>query len=290
MDVQVQKVSTNWEVMPKGLTYYFIGQPKTWKTSAASKWSDKGHEGVLLIDTDLGGDFVDGANVVTVTELRTPTRYAMKDGNPVMKDGEQVVEEVPNDERGYMYRSGPKIGQPMPVYSFTEVYQWLRKSWKDLPYDTIAIDTIDRVNGWIEEIVVKELGISVMGEGEWGTDWGRARKRSLDVVRKLQRFLKSKAADLILISHSKTSAVTDGKVQLAPELPRGLGYALTAQADVIGYSTIPKGSTEAHLSFVSYDERTIGSRLRPLFQKDLKFDYETIKNEMITYQEEEEVS
>ena len=61
MDIQVRKVSTDWSKLPKGLTWYFIGQPKTGKTSQASKWSDKGAEGVLLIDTDLGSDFVNNA-------------------------------------------------------------------------------------------------------------------------------------------------------------------------------------------------------------------------------------
>jgi hypothetical protein len=54
------------------LTWYFIGQPKTGKTTAAANWSSKGAEGVLVIDTDLGADFVDGANVVTVTSLNPP--------------------------------------------------------------------------------------------------------------------------------------------------------------------------------------------------------------------------
>ena len=62
MDIQVRKVSTDWSKLPNGLTWYFIGQPKTGKTTQASKWSDKGSEGVLLIDTDLGSDFVNKAN------------------------------------------------------------------------------------------------------------------------------------------------------------------------------------------------------------------------------------
>ena len=39
MDINVRKVSTDWTTLPTGLTWYFIGQPKTGKTTQASKWS-----------------------------------------------------------------------------------------------------------------------------------------------------------------------------------------------------------------------------------------------------------
>jgi hypothetical protein len=285
--VEVRQVETDWSVMPGGVTYYFIGQPKTWKTSAAASWSDKGSSGVLVLDTDLGADFVDKANVVTVTGLRTPQRYVLdKEGNKKTSNSIDMVENVPNDERGYHYRTGPKKGETMAVYSFNEVYSWLLRDWEKLPYDTIVIDTIDKINGWVEELVIGELKITAMGEAEWGADWGRAKKRTVDIILKLQRFLKSKGANLIIISHSKTSTIQDGKVQLSPDLPKGLGNALTGLSEVIGYSTIIKGKEEAHISFESYDERSIGSRLRPLFQKVLKFDYETIKQELLTYEKE----
>lgn len=60
--------------MPGGLTYLIIGQPKTGKTTACASWSPKGSEGVIIIDTDLGSDFVNNANTVTVTSLNAPIR------------------------------------------------------------------------------------------------------------------------------------------------------------------------------------------------------------------------
>jgi hypothetical protein len=273
--------------MPSGLTYFFIGQPKTGKTTATSSWSEKGAEGVLIIDTDLGSDFTDKANVVTVTELNPPMREQMSDGKQIVKGGKPQFEIVPPEERGYRFRTGKEAGNPMPVYSMIEVYQWLSKEWDNLPYDTIVIDTIGQVNEWVETIVLQELGISAMGEGTWGADWGKARRKNLDVIKRFQTLTKKKGANLILISHSKTTTVTDGKAQLGPELPRGLGYSLAAKADVIGYCTADKDGGKYYISFEAYDERVVGSRLKPLAQKRLPFNYESVRNEILTYKKED---
>lgn len=288
MDIQVRKVSTDWSKLPKGLTWYFIGQPKTGKTTQASKWSDNGAEGVLLIDTDLGSDFVNNANTVTVTSLNTPTRSQMLEGKQVTKDGKPVIEAVPHDKRGYYNRTGDKIGEPMKVYSMLEVYLWLKDNLKSLPYDTIAIDTVDHINRWIEHEVCDERGQAAMGEGSsWGADWAQARKKNLDIIKKFQTLCKALGRNLVLISHAKNTVVTDGKSQLGPELPRGLSYALTASADVIGYATASKEDGKFYISFQAYDERTVGSRLKPLAQKVLDFDYDSVMKEILKYKEQE---
>ena len=286
MDVVVNKVSTNWDDVPGGLTWYFIGQPKTGKTTAASQWSKKGSEGVLLIDTALGADFVDDANVVTVNAVNPPLRELKKDGKTITKNGKTQTEIIPPKERGFKFRSGTKKGEAMPVYSMAEILSWLRNNWAKLPYDTIVIDTIDEVNKWIEASVLEELDIPSMGEGNWGADWGLARRKNLDIVVKFQKFVKQHGGNLVLISHSKATTITDGKAQLSPDLPRGLAYSLTAKADVIGYTTANRDNGQFYISFKSYDERTVGSRLRPLAQKDLLFNYSTVSNEILTYKEE----
>ena len=288
MDIQVRKVSTDWSKLPKGLTWYFIGQPKTGKSTQASKWSDKGSEGVLLIDTDLGSDFVNDANTITVTSLNPPTRIQMLDGKKVTKNGSAVVEPIPHDERGYYNRTGDKIGEPMQVYSMLEVYLWLKDNLKSLPYDTIVIDTVDYINRWIEQEVCDERGQAAMGEGSsWGADWAQARKKNLDIVKKFQTLCKALGRNLVLISHAKNTVVTDGKSQLGPELPRGLSYALTASADVIGYAMANKEDGKFYISFQAYDERTVGSRLKPLAQKVLDFDYDSVMKEILKYKEQE---
>jgi hypothetical protein len=288
MDLKIRKVSTDWSSLPKGLTWYFIGQPKTGKTTQASRWSDKGADGVLLIDTDLGSDFVNNANTVTVTSLNTPTRPKMIDGKQVTEKGTPVIESVPNNEREYYHRTGDKVGEPMEVYSMVEVYFYLKENLKKLPYDTIVIDTIDHINRWIEAAVCDERGQTAMGEGSsWGADWAQARKKNLDIIKKFQLLCKSLGRNLVLISHAKSTVITDGKSQLGPELPRGLSYALTASADVIGYATANKEDSKFYISFQAYDERTVGSRLKPLAQKVLEFDYNSVMNEILKYKEQE---
>ena len=136
MEIQPRTVSTDWSRLPGGLTWYFIGQPKTGKTTASANWSSRGAEGVLLIDTDGGADFVDGANVVTCTSLNSPK---IIDKNKI----EQVI--APEDRD---YYSG--AGKPMAVYSLFEVYAWLKRNWKKLGYETLVIDTVDVVNDWIQ--------------------------------------------------------------------------------------------------------------------------------------------
>ena len=289
MDIKIRKVSTNWEVLPTGLTWYFIGQPKTGKTTQASKWSSKGSEGVLLIDTDLGSDFADKANTITVTSVNTPTRPSMVDDKQVTKDGKPVMEVIPNDERGYYHRTGDDVGQPMEVYSMVEVYHYLKDNFKELPYDTIAIDTIDHINRWIEQEVCDERGQTAMGEGSsWGADWAQARKKNIDILKRFQTLCKSLSKNLVIISHAKNTVVTDGKSQLGPELPKGLAYAVTASADVIGYAMANKEDGKFYISFQAYDERTVGSRLRPLAQKTLPFDYNSVISEILKYKEETE--
>jgi hypothetical protein len=41
------------------------------------------------------------------------------------------------------------------------------------------------------------------------------------------------------------------------------------------------------ISFVAFDERTIGSRLRPLAGKRLPFSYAAVKAEVLAYKEQE---
>jgi|TARA_R100000789_G_scaffold30889_1_gene34501 hypothetical protein len=288
MDIKVRSISTDWSVMPGGLTWYFIGQPKTGKTTAASGWSEQGQKGVLLLDTDLGVDFVDGANTVTVASLNPPEENVLEKGEQVYnKKGQPQTKIVSPEKRGFYHRIGKNKGKPMEVYSLQEIFMWLHDDWDKLKYDTVVIDTIDEVNGWIEKEVTKELNIDAMGEGQWGADWGKARRRNIDIVKRFQGFLKSKGAALILISHSKSTQIQDSKVQLSPDLPRGLAYALTAKADVIGYCTADKDSKGYYISFQAYDERTVGSRLKPLAQKTLELSYESIKEQISTYEKEE---
>ena len=217
---------------------------------------------------------------------KSPVRVQMKDGVAVTKNGQEVIEIVPTDERGFYYRTGEKRGQQCHVYSLAEILADLMKNWDKYPYDTVVLDTIDQVNTWIEDVVKNDLGIANMGDGSWGSDWAAAKKKNADIVKKLQDFMKKVGGNLILTSHAKQTAMTDDKVQLSPNLPSGLGRALCAKADVIGYATIDKATQDYFISFEGYDERMVGSRLKPLAQKLIPFSYEAVINEIKSYKEE----
>jgi hypothetical protein len=292
MNIKVQNVKTDWTLMPSGVTWLFVGQPKSGKTTAASKWSEKGADGVLIIDTESGTDWCEDANVIHCNSINIPFQSEVKDGVklPVTKkvNGKDIPVPIPPEERGFYCRTGKDKGKPMPVYSMVEILNWLRKEWDKLPYDTIVIDTISAVNEWIERIVQTELGINAMGEGSWGSDWALARKKNVDIMVRLQQLMKKYAGNLIINAHSKSTMVTDGKAQLSPDLPRGLSASLVAKADVIGYTTVNKDGSIYEISFKSYDERTIGSRLKPLAQKTLPLEYQAIKDEIVNYKKESE--
>ena len=142
--IKVDKVSVNWgKDALQGLTWFIIGPPKTGKTTAISKWSPKGTDGVVLIDTDLGSNFVDGLNRVLVTSLFPPKKVKLtSDGKHLTVNGKPqydgVIEPI---DRGFK-----KAGKPIEAYSVIEVLTLLENEWDDLPYDTIAIDTVDKIN------------------------------------------------------------------------------------------------------------------------------------------------
>lgn len=271
--------------MPGGLTWLFIGQPKTAKTTQSAKWSEKGKEGVLVLDANLGADLVEGGcNRIPITSINPPREKIFdEDGNELDNSEEPII---PAIDRGYYHRTGPDKGKPMEVWSMAEVLVFLKKNWDKLPYDTVTIDTVGDINDWIEDIVKKELNISSIGEAAFGADWGMARRKNVDILGKFQRFLVSKGATLVLVGHSKITSIVDGQSQLQLALPAGLARTLAGGVDVIGYTTISKETGEPEITFSNYQERQIGSRLRPLFQRTVPFSYEAVKEVIVNYEKE----
>ena len=287
--LEINKIKTNWkDGLPSGLTWFIIGQPKTGKTTAASKWSNKGNAGVLIIDTDRGGQYVEGASIVPCISLHTPIRKKVtKDGKQIVKNGKPEYEKIPPNERDYYYTTGENKGKPKSVYSLDEIYKALNEEFIKMPYDTLVIDTINIINTWSEAKVIKELGIKAMGDADFGKDWGRAKNTTLSYVIKFQQLIHRTAKNLVLISHSKQTTMVDNKAQLSPEMPRGIASAICGKSDVIGYTTGSNKDKKYEISFQAYDERSIGSRLRPLAQKKLPLSYDAIIKEVNSYKETE---
>ena len=269
--IEINKIQYKSSDDVSGLTWYILGQPKTGKTTQTSKWSNTGSEGVIVLDTDLGTDFLENANVVPITSVYPPRRDTDSNGLPT---GDNEI--VPATERGYVHKSGPNAGKPIAVYSIGEIIQALHSEQGLGGFDTIVIDTIDKINEWCETIVKNELGVEDLSKTHFGSGWSKARDMVLDIVVEFQNYAKKNRKNLVLVSHSKESQITDNKVQLGPALPAGLGKKLVAMSDAIGYSTVDKETQKPILSFEAYDERTIGSRIPNLHNKVFEFDYDTI--------------
>lgn len=293
IDIKPQTVKANHNELPTGLVWYIIGQPKSGKTTALSKWSPDGNKGVLIIDTDMGADFVDGANIIPCSSINPPQRIVMENGEPKLeKDGSKIYEIIPPDERGFVYRYGKDKGKQMAVYSLSEIVTYLYQNFDKLPYDTIVLDTIDKVNGWNEARTCHALGIDAMGEGQYGADWAHAKAGVMRTFTALRDLTRSKGGNLVIVSHAKETSMLAAKgkkqkaqVQLGPALPSGLTTKLTGASDIIGYTTGADGDDVYQISFNAYDERKIGSRIRAIAQKELKFDYQEILKEIAEYKE-----
>jgi len=289
--MEVQRIQNDWSQMPTGLLYYFIGPPKTGKTTQASRWSTKGSEGVILLDTDMGADFVDNANIIPITSLAPPLRNVLdKNGKAIVTavNGRETVktEKVPPEQRGYCYRTGKKRGTPMPVYSLIEAIDWLKINWKDLPYDTIAIDTVDKINEWQEELIKERFCVEAIADVEMGKGWTIPKDNLLSSIYSLKTFIRNVGGTLVITSHSKDTITVDKKVQLVPDIPKGLGKGLCKMAEVIGFTTCNKANGKFYISFTQYEERNIGSRLEPLKNKRFIFDYKVIEDEIKRFKKE----
>ena len=299
--IQPRKVSAPTNELPRGLVWYIIGQPKSGKTTALSKWSAKGVDGTLIIDIDLGADFVDGANVIPCTSLYPPVRTKVPknpvvDGKPLFdKDGHDTdtQEIIPPEERGFFYRNGPDVGKPMPVYSLQEILAWLSDNLDTLPYTTVVIDTIDKVVGWYEQETFQHFGVTALGEVPFGADYGYLKERTLKMFNLFKTLFKKRGMDFVIVSHSKETTIVpaQGKKkaqkQLGPALGGAIATKLLGEADIIGYSRGEDSNGTYTISFEAYDEVKVGSRVRAIAQKELPFDYNVIAQTIAEYSEEE---
>ena len=153
MNIEINKNQSMEEMssqLPDGITWFFIGQPKTWKTSAASKWSDKGTDGTLIIDADLGADFVPDANNITVTCLNPPTRVKTVDGKVTNKmnwdtffDPENINLDEPNEPVIKMAQMFHEEGFKIVIFSgrndrsFHTTVEWLKIH--EVPHDLLVM-------------------------------------------------------------------------------------------------------------------------------------------------------
>lgn len=257
------------------------GQPKTGKTTQAAKWSDKGKDGVLVIDMDMGADHVE-CNRIPVTSLNPPTEK--------IKTAEGTETKIiPPEERGFLFKAGPRKGEPMPVYSLRETLQFIMKKVKNdnFEYETVVLDTVDALNELVEESVMEEMGIDGMGQAGYGQDWNKSKEKNLQLLENFIRLTKKNAVNVLLVCHTKQRSIQeDGTVQESPALPRGLSDALQGKMTFI-CNVKRNQQGEPIADFKSFSEKQLGSRLEALDNVQIPFSYEAFKEQIQNYEEED---
>ena len=108
-----------------------------------------------------------------------------------------------------------------------------------LIYQTIALDTIDTVNEWVEQEVCSELGIAQMGEAGYGLDWGKSREQTRNVV----KILASLPVNLLILAHSRWAIVNEVNVGHTIDLPGKLARFTMADIENIIFISISKDGT-----------------------------------------------
>jgi hypothetical protein len=277
----------NHNQVPVGYVMFVFGHPKTHKTTELSRWSKKGTEGTLVIDTDNGATYIDDVNRIIVNTINPPMRILLNDkGKPVKgTKGETLTEPIPPEERGVFYQSGEDIGKPMPVYSLSEVLDWLMTEVNkpDFPYDAVVIDTLDIICEIKQDEIAKELK-TPFGTAGFGKDYGMLKDSIRGIVKKFTNTLKPKGINFILVSHAKDKVKFEGEgrnvkptVQLSSTLNAGVANIVSSMAEIIGYVSINKdlGDQVAEITFDNSDEQHIGSRIKALSGKTIEFNYET---------------
>jgi len=109
----------------------------------------------------------------------------------------------------------------------------------ELIYKTIALDTIDTVNEWVEQEVCSELGIAQMGEAGYGLDWGKSRSQTRNVI----KILSSLPVNLLILAHSRWAIVNEVNVGHTIDLPGKLARFAMADIENIIYISVNKDGT-----------------------------------------------
>lgn len=134
------------------------------------------------------------------------------------------------------YITGAYIQEINTMEELREAYAQLAAMGKDIPYETVAIDTIDVVNELAEREAVKELGIKEMGEAGYGADWGRSRSIVLNIIKQFSNL----PVNLLVVAHSRWAIVNEVNVGHTIDLPGKLARFAMANIDNILFTTIDK--------------------------------------------------
>lgn len=147
-------------------------------------------------------------------------------------------------------------------------------------YDYIAIDTIDKVYEWAEQLVIVEYNqssgerpIKSIGDIAYGAGYNLVRSKLMSAV----NAFKSLGVRIIIVGHRKKTIIGSETVEFSSnsiDLSGKLKNILMADMDAIGY--VYRKDGELMISFKTSDEIEVGSRCEHLRGKEIPFQWENI--------------
>lgn len=298
--------NVNPKKMPKAKVWAFVGLPKRGKTYGASRFNSSSDvTKTIFIDLEMCSleyPEYNGLNVLPVISYDAPRRTKRDEkGNAILSEsGAPITEVIPTSERDLYVED-----ESIPAYSMREVLVILKamdKAGLLRNYETLVIDTVDKLQALVEEFTVEEYNkkhpqdkANAIGEiGEYGAGWDSAKKRLINgTILEIKAICARNQLELCLCIHSKTTTQMKGKQQRDPALRQGNTLSLFGEVAAIGYidnepTALPDGANSGSvkngkqytISFVSNSEETTGgSRFNKLVGKTLPFSYAEIKKE-----------
>lgn len=292
--------SVNENEMPKGLVWAFVGLPKRGKTYGISRFNpSQDITKTLFLDLEmctLEYPEYRGLHVLPITSYTPPTVV-------VEVNGKKTKEIVPSSERP-LYVGGKQI-RNYSIIEAISIIKSMEKSGALKNFESIVIDTVDALQGLIEEKCIEEYNeenpkkpVNSIGDiGSYGSGWDLAKRRLVSgpssVIKELKTISARTGIEIVLSIHSKTTTQIEGRVQRDPALRAGNTLALFAEVAAIGYvdnhkTSLPDGSNggsvgkgkQHTVSFITNSEETTGgTRLSSLVGKTVPFSYQEIKKE-----------
>ncbi len=237
----------------------------------------------LIIDTEDSTDYIQDARRIRVFGLLPPVRYV---------DG--VWETTPLLERGITDGNG----NPIPAYSYVEAVEWVKENWETLPYENLAVDTLNNFVDWIDDYMLQEIkaldaesrepkyqDITSIAEVEFSMGYAKSRNKVQEKILELVDIVRNSGQLLLTIQMENTITIRSGKNVIAQQrmsgIPDKLSKWLTGHAETICLLQRQADSTGAIKYIATFDgvgESILGSRLDPLKGKAITFAKEGIRS------------
>jgi len=142
------------------------------------------------------------------------------------------------EPRGARYVEGAYVLDIASLEELREIHAQLhaQAGKKELPYQTVAIDTVDVVNDWAEEVARNEFDVKEFGQVAYGADWARSRGITLKVI----ALFSSLPVNLLVVAHSRWAIVNDIQIGHTIDLPGKLARFTQSQIENILFIHVDK--------------------------------------------------